>query len=205
MAADDMRYYETFYGIHQNDWAESFGSFANVQKILSKNYISSGAITTDFSSAHETHEFLYPHHIKKTYFIEGVIKGHITYESSQCTGYLCRYRVSVCKMHEDGTPTELFSTGWKTVCHTLGWDAVNGVPSSIEGEEGSIVFPFTIDAWEAAELSEYERIYLKVESTCTDSSSCVSCLDSTCSPCVKLWHSNDATWEDIKVEIPFRL
>jgi len=36
----DMRYYETFYGIHTNDWSVSFGGiFANHHKILVKDSI----------------------------------------------------------------------------------------------------------------------------------------------------------------------
>jgi len=197
MAKDDMRYYETFYGIHVNDWSETFGAFANHHKVLVKNYISEGCDTNDWSTASDTYKFLYPHHIKKTYFIEGVIDGHITFESSSCSAYLCAYRVTVCKVHEDTTETELFTTGWKTICDTLGWDATYGVPD----DTGSIVYPFSIDAWQKVKLTEFERIYLKVESTCSLTDSCVSCTAAACSN-VSLWHSNDATWEDIKVTIP---
>jgi hypothetical protein len=199
-----MRYYETFYGIHANDWTETFGSFSNHHKLLVKDYISGGADTLDSSTASETYKFLYPQHIKKTYFIEGVITGHITFESSTATGYLCAYRVTVCKVHENTDENELFSTGWKVVNHTLGWDAAHGVPSSIAGELGSVVYPFWIDAWTKAELGENERIYLKVESTCTISDAFAACDASACTN-VELWHSNDATWEDVKVTIPFRM
>jgi len=202
MSGNDMRMYETFYGIHTDDWTETFGSFANHHKILTKNYISNGAITTDASSATETHKFLYPHHIKKIYFIEGVIEGHITFESHEDTGYLCAYRVTVCKVNEDNVETELFTSGWKIVNATLGWDAVHDIPSSEVGEEGSVVYPFWIDAWEKEKLTELDRIYFKVESTCSDNSSCGSCGAAECTN-ITLWHSNDATWEDIKVTIPF--
>ena len=43
----------------------------------------------------------------------------------------------------------------------------------------------------AEELDRNERIYVKVE---TDSDNC----------CI-LWHSNDSTWEDLKIEIPFKM
>lgn len=204
MAEDDMRYYETFYGIHKDDFPVTFASFANHHKLLVKNYISAGAITTDFSTASSTHKFLYPHHIKKTYFIEGVIDGQVTYESSTVTGYLCAIRVTVCKINEDLSDNELFTTGWKVVNSTLGWDAAHGVPSSIEGEVGSRVYAFSIDAWEKTKLGEFDRIYLKVESTCSLSNSFVSCTASSCTH-VHLWHSNDATWEDIKVILPLRM
>lgn len=184
MAGDDLRYYETFYGIHTNDWAETFGSFANHHKLLVKEYISDGCDTTEASGTSlATHEFLYPHHLKKTYFIEGVVTGHITLVASACSTSVCSFRVTVCKMHEDNTPTELFTTGWVTVNDTLGWDAVYSV-----GDE--TVYPFWIDAWEKEKLTEFERIYIKIEVTTTDS-------------CCSLYHSNDSTWEDIRITIPF--
>ncbi len=205
MPADDMRYYETFYGIHLNDWGETFGNFANHHKILTKNYKSMGVISTDSSSVSLTHKFLYPHHIKKTYFIEGTITGHVTYESSTCSTYLCAYRVTVCKVNEDTSEDELFTTGWRTVQKILGWNHTYETPSSIEGEEGSVVLPFEIDAWKKEELGEFDRIYLKVETTCSLDSSFINCGASTCSETTQLWHSNDASWEDIKVIIPLRL
>lgn len=204
MATDDMRYYETFFGIHKDDWTETFGSFANHHKVLVKNYINNGCMTTDSSTASATYKFLYPHHIKKIYFIEGVIDGQVTFESSTVTGYLCAIRITVCKVNENTVETELFTTGWNVVNDTLGWDAANGVPGSKEGEEGSVVYPFSIDAWQKEKLTELDRIYLKVESTCSTNNSCVSCTASTCTN-VHLWHSNDATWEDIKVTIPFKM
>ena len=204
MAGDDMRFYETFYGIHKDDWTETFGSFANHHKVLVKNYISNGCITTDSSTVTNTHKFLYPHHIKKIYFIEGSIEGQITYESSTVTGYLCAFRVTVCKVNTDTTETELYTTGWKVMRDTLGWDATHAVPSAIPGEEGSVVYNFVIDAWQKKKLDEYDRIYLKVESTCSLDNSFINCGTSSCSN-VHLWHSNDAKWEDVKLILPLRL
>jgi hypothetical protein len=184
MAADDMRYYETFYGIHTDDWVETFGVFADHHKLLVKEYINEGCSATETSTASDTNKFLYPQHIKKTYFIEGVIQGHITVAASTCTGTMTSYRVTVCKMNENTDDDELFTTGWVTVNDTLAWDAAYSI-----GDE--MVYPFWIDAWNAKKLDEHERIYIKVE---TNSDNC----------CV-LWHSNDSTWEDLKITIPFRL
>jgi len=156
------------------------------------------------SSATLTHKFLYPEHIKKVYFIEGTITGHVTFAASSATAYICKYRVSVCKVHQNTKETELFTTGWVTVDDTLGWNEEYNTPSIIEGEEGEVVYPFRIDAWENAKLDEYERIYVRVESTCSDDSNFSSCTDDGCANLV-LWHSNDATWEDLKIEIPFKL
>ena len=195
--ADDMRYYETFYGIHTDDWSETFGSFSSHHKLLVKEYISDGCSTTDTSCATNTHKFLYPQHIAKIYFIEGVISGHVTFGASTATAYLCSYKVTLCKVHENTTETELFSTGWISVNDTLVYNNTYNV-----GNE--IVYPFWIDAWEYQELNEYERLYVKVESTCTDNGNFASCAESSCTNIV-LWHSNDATWEDLKITIPFKM
>lgn len=180
MSASDMRYYETFYGIHSNTNKLTFGSgaFANHNKKLVKNYISDGCSTTETSICDETYKFLYPHHIKKVYFIEGVIRGHITVAAIANGVTVPQYRITVCKVDTSGNEDELFSTGWKDPEITL-------------NDEEEVVLDFEIDAWQKAKLDEYERIYLKVE---TEVESDIS-----------LWHSNDAQWEDIKVEIPFKL
>jgi len=182
-----MRFYQTFYGIHVNDWEETFGSFVDHHKLLVKDYISEGCDTTEASTVSlTTHKFLYPQHIKKIYFIEGVIEGHITLAASSCSTTLSNYRVTVCKVHEDTTETELFTTGWITISDVLAWDAIYNV-----GDE--MVYPFWIDAWEKEKLIEYERIYLKVEVNTTGDS------------CCSLYHSNDATWEDVKVTLPLKM
>ena len=192
---DNMRYYETFYAIHVNHWTESFGAITDSNKLLVKDYISDGCTSTDTSSGTNTHKFLYPQHIAKVYFIEGVIEGQVTFAASTATAYICSYRVTVCKMHEDTTDLELFTTGWITVSDTLIWNTKRSI-----GEER--VYPFWIDAWDKEKLDEHERIYLKVESTCSDVIGCVDSIASACTN-IALWHSNDATWEDIKITIPF--
>ena len=182
--AEDMRYFETFYGLHIADWTISFGLFSNNHKILNKNYLSDALTqnsTTDGTVANgEIIEFIYPHHIKKVYFIEGVIEGHITYGvvDDSGTGSITNYRVTVCKMHENATPTELFTTGWVTVTTSL-----------IDTDE--VVYPFWIDAWEKEELSELENIYIKIETTADAN--------------IELLHGNYPNTEDLKITIPFKL
>lgn len=185
MSADDNREVETFYGVHTNNWNINFGSFSNHNKLLVRDYISDGCSCTETSAASDTNEFIYPNHIKKKYFIEGVIQGHITLAASTATSTVTSYRVLVGKVHENtGTKTELFSTDWITVNDTLTWNATYTV-----GKE--IVYPFWIDAWNYAALDENERIYVKVEVTCSNTA--------------VLYHSNDSTWQDLKIEIPLRL
>jgi len=194
---DDMRYYETFYGIHTNHWMVNYGSFSNHHKLLVKEYISDACITTATSIATTSYKFLYPQHIAKTYFIEGVIYGHVTFASSGATAYLCSYKVNVCKVHEDTTETILFSTGWVQVDATLVWNSDYSV-----GDEH--VYPFWIDAWDYAELNEKERIYIQVQSTCTSDDNFRNCAGSSCTNIV-VYHSNDATYEDIKITIPLKM
>jgi len=180
--ADDMRMYETFYGVHLVDWEVNYPSFTNHHKILTTEYYSEGCSEVITSVTNETYKFIYPHHLKKTYFIEGVIKGHITLAAtSSASVTFADYRVSVCKVDDAGDENELFSTGWVTI--------YSG-ELSCESEE-EIVLPFEIDAWDKEKLDENDRIYVKVQ---TDSQANGV-----------LWHSNDATWEDLKITIPFIL
>jgi len=183
--SSDMRYYETYYGIHVDDMSKTFGSFSEHHKLLVKEYLSEGCICTETSSASNTNEFLYPHHIKRKYFIEGVIKGHITVAASTATSTCTSFRVSVCKVNEETKDkTELFSTGWTSINATLNFNSTYSI-----GDER--VIPFEIDAWKKATLGEFDRIYVKIEVNGSDT--------------LSLWHSNDASWEDIKISIPFLL
>jgi len=184
MGVDDQREVIDFYGFYTYDWSESFGQFANHHFLLAREYISDGCSTSDSSEASITHEFLYPHHIKKTYYIEGVVQGHICLVASGATSTVTSYRVSVCKMNENNDSTELCTTGWVTVTDTLNWDSSLSI-----GDE--MVYPFWIDVWQEQKITDNERIFLRIQVNC----------DQNC----HLWHSNDATWEDVWVSIPFRL
>ena len=188
MAADDNREYRTFYGIYTTHWFENFGTFANQKYLLVNEYMSDGCKTIDSSEASVTHDFLYPSHIKKTYFIEGRVEGNITLASSECTAHATDYTVEVWKMNEDNTPTLLATTGARVIDWDFGWDAVHGVP---DPDTGDIVFPFFIDVSQEKELGELDRLFIRVKVTCDS--------------CCHLMHTNDANWEDLKVDIPFRL
>jgi len=188
MSNDDMRLVETFYGMSLNNLSVTFGSFSNHKYILNEEYENDGCDSVDASMITDgvTIDFIYPDHIKKIYFIEGTIKGHITLGSSECTATVGGYKVTIYKIHENTTETSLFTTGWIMVNDELDWNGEYGI-----GEEK--VYPFRIDAWEYQELTDKERIFVRVEFTnCTDG-------------CLILWHSNDSTWEDFKISIPFRM
>ena len=188
MAADDNREYRTFYGIYTTHWFENFGTFANQKYLLVNEYMSDGCKTIDSSEASVTHDFLYPSHIKKTYFIEGRVEGNITLASSECTAHATDYTVEVWKMNEDNTPTLLATTGARVIDWDFGWDAVHGVP---DPDTGDIVFPFFIDVSQEKEIGELDRLFIRVKVTCDS--------------CCHLMHTNDANWNDLMVDIPFRL
>ena len=184
MGLDDQREHIIFYGFYTEDWWVTFGSFADEKHILHRDYISDGCITLESSCASVTHKFLYPDHIKKTYFIEGTITGNICLAASGCTSTVTDFRVTICKIHEDTSETELASTGWVTVNKEIPWNAGLGF-----GDE--VVFWYSIDVWEEKKLTDKERLYLKIEVKCNQYT--------------HLMHSNDATWQDIWVDIPFKL
>lgn len=195
---DDNRFYETFYGIELNDWnGVSFGSFSKHRKILVKEYVSDGCSTTTQSLATLTNKFIYPHHTKKKYFIEGVAEGQITFVASECTAYISKYRVTICKVNENSSTTELASTNWQIADKDNAYKTLHWHKDYNYGDE--IVYHFFIEVWdEEKELGEFDRFYIKVQ---TDTSTCTV---SQCT-CARLMHSNDAEWEDLKITIPFRL
>jgi hypothetical protein len=181
---DDMRQHLVLYGFDYNDWTINYGTFASHHKILDEQYISDAASTVETSPASDTNMFIFPFHIKKKYFIEGTIKGHITVAATTATSSVTSYRVSLCRMNEDTTDVELYSTGWVTVNDTLAGEPIHG-----DGEE--VVYEFWMDAWDYATLSSYDRLYLKVEMDCDEYA--------------VLWHSNDSTYNDLYIDIPLRL
>jgi len=184
MGVDDQREHIIFYGFYTEDWWESFGTFTNVQYLLQRAYISEGCDTLDSSEASITHEFLYADHIKKTYYIEGTITGNIVLAASDCTSTVTDFRVTICKMSESNVSTELATTGWVTVNDTLPWDSGLSI-----GDER--VYWFSIDVWEEQKITDNERLYLKIEVNCNS--------------CTHLMHTNDPQWEDVWIDVPFRL
>lgn len=189
---DDERCYITFYGYELVDFPTTFSTFVDHKKILDTDYANEACTSDDSSVATGIHEFIYPYHLKKKYFIEGVAKGHVTFAADQCEATIKAFRVSIWKINGNtDEKTELFTTNWVQTDYTLAWDAVYGI-----GEEK--VFQFRINCWEKATLDEFDRFYIRVE---TDT---VNCTDPSCD-CMVLMHSNDSEWEDLKIEIPFRL
>ena len=184
MGLDSQRQHIIFYGFYTDDWSSSFGSFSNEHYLLHREYISDGVSITEAAEASNTLKFIYPDHIKKTYYLEGTVTGNIVLAASGATSTVSDYRVTICKVHSDTTETELVTTGWRTVNDTLAWDSGLGV-----GEE--MVYWFSIDVWNEQKVTDNERLYVKVECNCNQYT--------------YLMHSNDPQWKDLYVDIPFRL
>ena len=184
--ADDSRYYETFYGIDTDDWEINWGTLSSHHSILVKNFISEEASTTsnaNWTSAGSV--FIYPHNIKKTYFIEGVIEGQVAFISTSGISFVSDYRVSVIKISSSATETELATTGVISVNDSL--DSTG---------DDLITYPFWIDVFsDPPKITENERLGIKIEWDIDNSSSVTA----------KLSHWNDSSYEDyFKMTIPFR-
>jgi hypothetical protein len=185
----DMPYYETLFGIYLNHWGWTYGSgeFVDSLYTLTKEYQNEGCLTTDFtacSSGSNTIRFLYPHWIKKKYYIEGVVEGHFTVSCDGDDDELVEYQIRLMKVDDLGNISEISSTGYKLLNYALNWDAGLGV-----GDE--IVIPFYITISPEVEMLDKERIYVEITVNADDDY-------------LVLYHSNDATWEDFKISIPFR-
>ena len=189
--ADDNRYYETFYGIYTDDWNVNWGTLSSHRYLLVKDYLSDACSTTSDSTWGSTATvFLYPHHIKKTYYIEGVIEGHITFHAKSAYSYVSDYRISIVKISNSAIETTLATTGVITINDNIAYDATWHT-----GDD--VVYPFWIDVFDYPKLiTENERLGVKIEwnADTPDRSSTVT---------ASLIHWNDSEFEDFKITIPF--
>lgn len=198
MGVEDQRDFVIFYGIVYNDWAVTFGKFIDHPGILTMDYIhidcdcgedTAASACTD-SKYCITKEFIFPHHIKKQYYIEGVVEGEFTIACNGDDTDFYDYRISIWKTNADTTyerlaVTYMADSEWITINDTLTWDGVHSV-----GEEK--VYHWFIDCWDAQELKEHDRLYLKIELRGNNDH-------------LRLMHTNDPDWTDIWIKIPFRL
>jgi hypothetical protein len=185
----DLPYYETLFGLYLNHWAFNYGNgeFVDEHYILTKEYLNEGCLTTDYSalsSGTNTFKFLYPHWVKKHYYIEGVIEGQFCVSVLDDDDELVTYRVRLMKVDILGNITQIGSTGYVALNYVLTWDAGIDV-----GDE--IVVPYYIDITPEVEMLDDERLYMEINIEAADDY-------------LILYHSNDATWEDCKISIPFR-
>ena len=188
--SSDLPMYETLYGIYVSHikWSYGAGVFSDTQYMLTKEYLNEGCLTSDYSlmvaGIANTFRFLYPHWIKKQYYIEGVVEGHISLACLNGSDEVIDFEVKLCKVDSLGNITELGTTGTQTINHELSWDAGLGV-----GDE--IVIPFSFEITPEVKMLDGDRIFIELVITPDDDY-------------LILYHSNDATWEDVKMVIPFR-
>jgi hypothetical protein len=173
----------TFYAIKPDDWSITYGTLSNTHNILVENFISEDASTTSNSTWSSTGSiFIYPHNIKKTYCIEGVVEGQICFTSTTGTSYVSDYRISIMKISSSASETILRQTGVISVNDSI---TVNNI----------IVYPFWIDIFDNPKIiTENERLAIKIEWN----------VNGTSSVTAKLSHWNDASYEDFfNIKIPF--
>ena len=188
--ADDLPYYETMYGILLQDWTWSYGNgvFAGTHYMLTKEYLSEGCKTTDYttlSAGENIITFLYPHWIKKQYYIEGVFEGQLSVSCIDGDDSLLSYKVRLMKVDQFVTISMIGDTTTITpVNQDFFWDSSIGV-----GDDG--VYQFYVTISPEVKVTDGERLYLEITLN-------------TSNNYLVLYHSNDSTWEDIKISIPFR-
>jgi len=187
--SNDLPYYETMFGILVQDWEWSYSThFICVKYMLTKDYLNFGCGTTDYTSlgaGTTTIEFLYPHWIKKQYYIEGVIEGQISLSCDGNNDFLISYTVRLMKVNASGVTSLIGSTGVITPTNTTFiWDALLNVGTEY-------VYPFYITVSPEVKVLDAERLYVEITIVANGNN-------------LILYHSNDSTWEDLKISIPFR-
>jgi len=192
MATGDMRQYETFYGICLWDWSTSWGGISNTSYHLIKNYLSDAVKSVPSTqwiyNGGDYVQFLYPHRVKKKYWIEGVIEGQITFMSDPTlVSFVSSFDVILQKIHTDTTESDLASTGSTSIKRRY----------AVGDEE---VYHYWIDVNTPQEVGENEYLAIKVrwnfggEKYTAESSTTAW-----------LYHDNDSTYEDLKMTIPLAL
>jgi hypothetical protein len=190
MSGDDLPFYETLYGMKVQDWFWSYGSglFFESHYVMKKEYINEGCETDDYSTlttGENTFRFIYPYWIKRKYYIEGIAYGQITLSCLNGNSTLTSYEINLKKVDEDGKVTELGTTDTITPANlSFTWDAGLNV-----GTER--VYYFEIDISPEQEILNDDRLFLEVIITAGNDN-------------LILYHSNDSTWEDLKINVPFR-
>jgi len=189
--SNDLPYYETFYGIYIGHWMWSYGGAGGIvdsHYTLVKEYINDGCYTEDLtacSSGSSTFVLFYPHFIKKQFYIQGVAEGQFTVACMGDNETFNTYMVRLMKIDSTGNTTEIGTTGYIDMAsYALNWDSTLNV-----GDE--LVVPFYITISNEVPMYDLERLYLEITVNATD-------------VYMVLYHSNNQTWEDIKISIPFR-
>lgn len=179
--SDDLRNYIKLYGIYTDDWTTVWGG-QTFNRHLVKTMINDACNSTASSAwTANGYNFIYPHNIKKKYFLEGVVEGEVGF-GKIAASKVSDYRVSIFKLNEDTTETTLATTG------------VISVNDSITAGDVHL-YHFWIDVYDKKELSDYDRIGVKVEWNVSHSSTNTAAL----------YHEVVTSDYDFWVDLPFML
>jgi hypothetical protein len=190
MSGDDLPFYETLYGMKVQDWFWSYGSgiFFESHYVMKKEYVNEGCITDDYTtltSGENNIRLIYPYWIKRKYYIEGIAYGQITLSCYGDDSDLVSYKINLKKVDSDGKVTPLGTTDTVTPVNTIfTWDGGLSVGTEI-------VYYYEIDVSPEKEILNDDRLFIEIVIV-------------TSNEYMILYHSNDATWEDLKINIPFR-
>lgn len=178
----DLRDYIKFYGIWLDDWTTLWGGDTYSRHLL-RTWTVNAESEPSSVWVQGGYNFLYPHHIKKKYFLEGVVEGEITFGAT-AHSHVSNYKVTIYKQNVDTTKTDLVSTNVITVAN----HAIAAL--------GATSFHFWIDAYNAKELTEYDRLGVRVEWN----------LNGIGTTTANLYHDYDATYGyDLWVDVPLIL
>lgn len=190
--SEDTRAYYPFYGISTDDWTTPvFGGTGALHTTLVKHFISEDTSTTSSSIWNSDGiTFVYPHNIKKNYYLEGVVEGHITFTNHPLgdkASYVSNYRVSILKLDDvAGETTTVAASNVIDTNDTIGDDSLSDYQ----------VYPFWIDVYSTpVDFNENTRIGIKIEWDIEQSSS----------PSAYLSHENWQQGEDVKITLPLLL
>jgi len=169
--------YQTYYGIHLNDHTEIWGG-NNYNKILVKSYPDENLSTTGSTDLTDPVDFLYPPLIQNAYSLDGVAEGHITlYNHTGSSATFSDYTVSIKKVAEDGTVTDLAS-------HTESFATSRTVTAG-----NYYTLPIFVNI-SKQKVKAMEKLLLRISVT-VDSGT------------LSLSHENDSSTSDIKIKIPY--
>ena len=154
----DERDYITMYGFQFDDWDSTFGGTTFDHHLVRNANTVSPYVMSTTSSVWVTNgvEFIYPHHIKRKYFLEGVVEGEVTFGHNEATvSQISDYRVTIFKLNTDTTKTDLATTGVVSVTFRTS--------SCVPAGDG-MVFHYYINVYQEPKvISEFDRIGIRIE------------------------------------------
>lgn len=168
--------YQTYYGVHLNNYAETWGG-TDYHKLMVTKYFPNDINTTDESDLTSTsnYYFLFPIRPKSQYYVNGTARGHFRLHNPTVdsrTVYM--YEIALRKIDDTGGSTTLANY-------------INYVHQTINSE-GYETLPIVLNV-DKKFVEKNEKLALWIF---------VNCDDEIC-----LSHVNDSRYEDVKITVPF--